>query len=105
MNFTAATELTGAYTFAGLTQIQSGNAAISFQNPTTIATLNLSSGVLAGAGPVTITGTMNWTGGGITGTLVIPAKATLQINMPFDASFYLAGGTINNSGTVSQSFA
>jgi hypothetical protein len=61
--------------------------------------------VLAGAGPVTVTGTMNWTGGGITGTLVIPAKATLQINMPFDASFYLAGGTINNSGTVSQSFA
>jgi hypothetical protein len=48
---------------------------------------------------------MNWTGGGITGTLNIPAKAVLNLAMPFNTSFYLAGGTLNNSGTVNQSFA
>ena len=105
MNFDASTTLSGIYSFTGLTQIQAGSGAVSFQNPTTIATLNLISGALAGAGPVTVTGITNWTGGGITGVLDIPAKATLQINTPFNSSFYLAAGTINNSGTVNQSFA
>ena len=105
MNFDASTTLSGIYSFTGLTQIQAGSGAVSFQNPTTIATLNLISGALAGAGPVTVTGTTNWTGGGITGVLDIPVKATLQINTPFNSSFYLAAGTINNSGTVNQSFA
>ena len=35
---------------------------------------NLISGALAGAGPVTVTGTTNWTGGGVTGVLDIPAN-------------------------------
>ncbi len=110
LNFNAATTVTGAYSFAGITQIQSGSGvAITFQNPTSITTLNLISGVLAGPGPVTI-GTMDWTNGGITGPLVIPAKATLQVNTPAigncnSSTFYLAGGTINNSGTVTQTFA
>ena len=110
LNFNAATTVTGAYSFAGITQIQSGSGvAITFQNPTSITTLNLISGVLAGPGPVTI-GTMDWTNGGIAGALVIPAKATLQLNTPSfgscgSGSFYLAGGTINNSGTVTQTFA
>ena len=79
--------------------------ALSVVGTGSVASLNLASGSIGGPGTVTVLGTMNWTGGGITGTLVIPAKATLQMNMPFDTSFYLAGGTINNSGTVSQSFA
>ena len=105
MNFNAATNLTGIYTFAGLTQIQSGSGAVNFANPTTITNLNLITGQLAGAGVVTVTSTMRWTGGGLTGTLSIPMKSVLTIAMPFNTSFYLAGGTINNSGTVNQSFA
>jgi hypothetical protein len=107
MNFDTATNVAGTYSFAGLTQIQSGTAAINFQGATTIATLNLTSGALAGAGPVTVTGAMDWTGGGITGVLDIPVSGTLKISTPFnpDGSFYIAGGTINNSGTVTQSFA
>jgi hypothetical protein len=107
MNFDSGTTVSGTYSFAGLTQIQSGAGAISFQGATTIATLNLISGALAGPGPVTVTGATNWTGGGITGVLDIPAKATLAINTPFnpDGTFYIAGGTLNNSGTVTQSFA
>jgi hypothetical protein len=103
INFTASTQISTAYSFAGTTQILSGT--IAFQKASTIATLNLSNGALAGPGPVTIRGTMDWTNGGISTTLVIPAKSALQVNTPFDGNFYLSGGTINNSGTVTQSFA
>jgi hypothetical protein len=98
-NFNAATTVSGAYTFAGLTQIQSGSNAINFENATTIAALNLSSGTLTGVGPVTVSGTTNWTGGGVSGVLDIPAKAVLNISTTANTSFFL------NSGTVNQSFA
>jgi hypothetical protein len=73
--------------------------------------LNLSSGSLGGpsTGVVTVSGTMTWTNGTITGVVDIPAKATLAIQTPqvtySNPTFVLAGGVINNSGTVTQTFA
>jgi hypothetical protein len=104
LNFTASTTIGGAYSFTGTTDISSGT--VGFNDPTSIATLNLSGGALAGAGPVTVTGTMDWTGGAITGTLDIPAKAVLNIVTPnvLPGQFYLSGGMINNAGTVNHSW-
>jgi len=54
---------------------------------------------------VTVTGTMNWTGGGVSGVLDIPAAAVLDIKTTANTSFFLnGGGILDNSGTVNQSF-
>ena len=58
--------------------------------------LEFRSGTLLGAS--TIGGTLNWTGGTISGTVTIPATSTLNISG--DAAKPLSGGVINTGGTT-----
>jgi hypothetical protein len=78
------------------------NAYASFSIPT----LNLQDhGTLAGNGKVTVTGTMNWMGAGMTGsgTTIVPSGATLNITgtngETLDQHTLILGGTASWTGT------
>lgn len=62
--------------------------------------LELMAGTLNGAGIVTISNLMNWTGGTMSGSgrTIIPAGATLNAAIPSSVS--LSGRTLENGGTV-----
>jgi hypothetical protein len=103
--FPGSATLSGTFSFAGTTDITAGTLAVAIGGTASLTTLNLSGGALGGGGTTTVTGTMDWTGGTVSGVLTIPAKAALAINTPFYYGTYLKGGKINNSGTVTQTFA
>jgi hypothetical protein len=82
----------GLYKVNGATLISGINLAV--QN------MDLAIGILDGAGIVTISNAMNWTGGSMSGsgrTLIAPA-ATLNLNNPSQIS--LTTRTLENAGTV-----
>jgi hypothetical protein len=70
---------------------------------TAVSNVDLSSGALSGAGTLTVSGTLNWTGGamGGSGSIVISNGAALAISGNSDKTF--SQRTINNAGTLSWS--
>src|SRR6185295_7245261 len=68
-----------------------------------LANLELIGGALDGAGTVTITNVMTWTGGGMSGSgrTVIPAGVTLNVSPPTAVS--LTARTLDNAGVVTWS--
>ncbi|MFN0053104.1 MAG: hypothetical protein ACKV0T_13040, partial [Planctomycetales bacterium] len=66
-----------------------------------IQNLQLGAGTLTGTGDITVTGTMEWSGGGShlsgTGTLNIAPGAVLNVYDPSHFK-YLDGRTVNNAG-------
>ena len=89
----------GSYN-AGTTTI--GSAATFNSSDVTIATLNLqNSGALSGSANVNVTGTVNWSGGTMSGSGAtnIPAGATLNLNTGLNNHLFLAR-TLNNAGTA-----
>jgi hypothetical protein len=68
----------------------------------TVANLGLEGGSLAGAGSLNITGTLDWTGGAMsgTGTTTIASGATLNMNTGTSTTLVLDGWTIDNAGTT-----
>ena len=71
-------------------------------SPMTFTTLNLSGGALGGSADVTVTGSLTWTAGTMTGTgtTEIPARGSLALTGT--STLYLAR-TVNNSGTATFS--
>jgi len=61
-------------------------------------TLEFSSGTIGGPGKATINGTMNWTGGELHGTLIIPEG--VQLNLGGSIVKTIWAGKIYNSGTL-----
>jgi hypothetical protein len=81
--------------------LSNGNFAIA--SASTTAALDLSGGVLTGAGNLTVTGTFNWNGGtlggsGATMTIGASAQAVLTVSLP--GSMVLGSQTLNNYGSV-----
>ncbi len=99
--FTSTTTVSGKYSFSGTTEITAGTT--SFNGATTIATFTLSGNSgMSGTGAVSVTGTMNWTGGTVNGTggLTIPSAATLTMTC---TSYYcILYATLNNQGKVAE---
>jgi uncharacterized repeat protein (TIGR01451 family) len=80
---------------------------VTFTNPGTITTsgaLTFASGRLLGAGPLTVNGTMNWTGDSEIDTIVNIAGSA-ALNISGGGTRYLIGGTLNNSGSINWSGA
>lgn len=63
--------------------------------------LEFSSGSIAGPGKATINGIMNWTGGDLYGTLIIPESA--QLNISGTDQKKIDAGKVYNSGTLTYS--
>jgi len=101
-NFTAATTLTGKYGFAGITRVESGAGAVTFNGATTFTTLDFASGTLTGTGALTVSGTFGWTGGYLSGTggLTVAKGATATIVPSSYSNTGISAGTLNNAGTV-----
>jgi hypothetical protein len=97
--FTANTEVNGAYSFAGPTQITSGT--VDFNAATTIANLTLAGtgAAMAGPGAVTVSSLMTWTSGTVSDVLNIAKTAKLSATVGY-FGLYLAAGVINNAGAV-----
>jgi hypothetical protein len=95
--------LTGNYICTNNNLIISGGTA-NFDGTGSVSPtlLNLSSGTLGGGQTVTVGGSMGWTGGVMSGTgrTVIPAGATLTINVPAFSSLTLNNRTLDNGGTT-----
>jgi hypothetical protein len=94
-------DFTGNYICTNnLMVISSGYAGFDGTGTVAPATLNFSSGTLAGAQTVAVGSTMSWTGGAMSGTgrTFIPAGATLTIS---NSSFLTINSrTLDNGGTV-----
>src|SRR5262245_46133808 len=89
------------FTGAGLLTLSGTFAKLNIAGSVTAATFTISSGNLQGSGTFTVTGELDWTGGGINnanGTVSIPVGATLMIEGNNDKSF--SGGTLNLAGAT-----
>jgi len=78
---------------------------VTLDSSATVSNLDLSNGALSGSGTVTVSGTLNWTGGAMAGggTTVMASGATLAVSGPNIKTF--GPRTLNNSGTMSLSGA
>jgi len=74
------------------------NGTLSIAASSTLSDLNVSDGTLTGAGDLTVTGTMNWSGGTMSGT----GTTTLAQGGALDLSYILSldGRTLVNAGTA-----
>jgi len=97
---TAVVNIAGSYTLAGNTNISLGSA--NFNVPASLSGGTLSGGALGGSATVTVTGTLNWTGGtmggGGSGTTAIAPGANLPISGA--ANKFVSARTVNNAGTA-----
>src|SRR5262249_25683014 len=77
----------GSYTVTGNTAISGGVA--SFNGNASTLNVSLSGGTLSGSGVLTVSGVMNWTGGGLdgSGSVVVASGATLSIAGGNDKAF------------------
>jgi len=66
----------------------------------TVSNVTFTSGNLKGAGPLTVLGKMNWTGGDLSGPLVIASGATLNVSNSVSMGASTPGGALTNNGTV-----
>ena len=104
-HFGAGTSFSGPGTIA----IVGGTASVDADLP--IANLTLAGGTLTGAGTMTITGTLGWTGGTLTGTGGTILTSTGRLNISGSSSKVIGGrpidntaGPINLTGSLSGSF-
>src|SRR5437660_4376904 len=74
---------------------------VTLDSSATVSNLDLSNGALSGSGTVTVSGTLNWTGGAMAGggTTVMASGATLAVSGPNIKTF--GPRPLNNSGTMS----
>jgi uncharacterized delta-60 repeat protein len=84
-------------TGAGMWRVSGGN--VTMAGTMSVPRIELSNGGLGGTNALTVTETLNWSGGvqSGAGTTYIPAGATLSLNT---TTKYLDGRTINNDGTI-----
>ncbi len=84
-------------TGAGMWRVSGGN--VTMAGAMSVPRIELSNGGLGGTNALTVTETLNWSGGvhSGAGTTYIPAGATLSLNT---TTKYLDGRTINNDGTI-----
>ncbi|MCZ2341134.1 MAG: choice-of-anchor A family protein, partial [Bacteroidales bacterium] len=75
------------------------NGSLSFSTPASLVSFTQSGGTLAGAGDLTVTGTLSWTSGTMSGagTTIIAAGGTLALS-GYDTRF-LVGRTLRIAGT------
>jgi hypothetical protein len=86
------------------TYLVSGGSAVLSANVGSAPNLSLSSGTLTGTGTFAVTGTLNWTGGTVSGTgftLSIPSTATAILSGNTDKT--VNGATISLAGTTNWS--
>jgi hypothetical protein len=93
----------GALAGQGVYQVDV-NGALKIGPSLSVVNLLLSGGTLSGAGTLTVTGSFNWTGGGLdgAGTTVVPTGVTLAISGPNDKSL-TNNHVLNNAGTITWS--
>src|SRR3989441_512355 len=85
-------------TGGGPTVISGGTASTTGANGS--VNLTLSGGTLTGGGGLTITGTMSWTGGLMSGTRTTPIAARATLNNRGTAPEALSQRTLTNNGTT-----
>jgi hypothetical protein len=84
------------------------NTAISVANAAIAGISTLTTSTLTGSGTFTVTTTLGWTGGTMTGTgtTMIARGAALNMNVPNNVDRYLLGGRhLSNAGTVTWATA
>ena len=86
--------LANTYNVTGRTLINGGTA--NFNSAATTGTLELSSGILAGSGTLTVSGLTTWSGGEMSGTGTTQANGGLTLNGA--AKTLTSGRTLSNAG-------
>jgi hypothetical protein len=100
VNFTGGTvNVAGSYSVSGTTAVAGGTANFNSTGGTTVSG-SLSSGSWGGSGHISVSGTMNWTGGEISGAGSLDIAGTAALNISGTADKTFNGGTINNAGTA-----
>ncbi len=94
------TNLNAGTTISGTGNVVVGSGTAVFNTPVTIANLviNGNAGVTAGAGPLTVTNSLNWTAGGIAGTTNVLPGATLTLSGGLNKN--LSAATLTNAGAA-----
>ena len=122
MNSSTLTFSTGTVLNGSGTLVLGGNEAINLPLSIPAAmTLSKTANSTSGSGTTTVNGAMNWTGGTVGSPFMLPAGSVLNITGASAKSlsdvmtnagtinwnagtFFLSGGTLNNSGTFNNSF-
>jgi RHS repeat-associated protein len=96
--------INGAYAVSGLTTFNGAFAEADFNVDVSILNLQFNAGSLAGTGTVTVTGTLNWTGGSMrgAGSSRIAAGASLDVSGAGQKDL-LDSRRLTNDGTITWS--
>ena len=84
----------------GVIRVSGGTLAADPGASLTIARLELTGGKLAGEGDFTVTGSLEWAAGGMTGTGSTHIPADGMVNITGEREKDFSGRTFNNAGTV-----
>ena len=100
---TGITNLNPGTTISGTGKVVVASGTAVFNTPITIANLviNGNAGVTAGAGPLTVTNSLNWTAGTIAGATNVLPGATLTLSGGLNKN--LSAATLTNAGTATIS--
>ena len=85
---------------SGVIRVSGGTLAADPGASLTLARLELTGGKLAGEGDFTVTESLEWSAGGMTGTGATHIPADARVNITGEREKDLSGRTFNNAGTV-----